>query len=157
MIQETILRNSQKKAKYYRTTTDLLSVDINTIVERENELTELLFITSYPPRECGIATYSQDLINALTTQFGNSFTSSICALESDTEQHKYLKQPKYILNTQCQNSYVKNAYKINNDKKIKLVVIQHEFGFFANNELKFKQFLQFHKKAYCICISYSIA
>ena len=28
-------------------------------------LPEVLFITSFPPRECGIATYSQDLIHAL--------------------------------------------------------------------------------------------
>ena len=31
----------------------------------EHEVAEILFITSYPPRECGIATYSQDLIKSL--------------------------------------------------------------------------------------------
>jgi hypothetical protein len=29
------------------------------------EIPVILFITSYPPRECGIATYSQDLLAAL--------------------------------------------------------------------------------------------
>ena len=47
-----------------------------------NDLAEILFITSYPPRECGIATYSQDLINALNHQFSNSFSIKICALEA---------------------------------------------------------------------------
>jgi hypothetical protein len=42
--------------------------------------TEILFITSYPPRECGIATYSQDLVKALNNKFSSSFTFSICAL-----------------------------------------------------------------------------
>jgi hypothetical protein len=28
-------------------------------------LPEILFVTSYPPRECGIASYSQDLMYAL--------------------------------------------------------------------------------------------
>jgi len=36
-------------------------------------LPEVLFITSYPPRVCGIATYSQDLITALNNKFSNSF------------------------------------------------------------------------------------
>jgi hypothetical protein len=30
---------------------------------------EILFISSYPPRECGIATYSQDLVKALNNKF----------------------------------------------------------------------------------------
>jgi hypothetical protein len=40
----------------------------------ENKLPEILFITSYPPRECGIATYSQDLVKALNNKFDHSFT-----------------------------------------------------------------------------------
>ena len=44
-------------------------------------LPEILFITSYPSRECGIATYSYDLINAVKKKFGNSFSLKICALE----------------------------------------------------------------------------
>ena len=38
-----------------------------TIQKNKILLPEILFITSYPPRECGIATYSQDLIKALNT------------------------------------------------------------------------------------------
>ena len=37
--------------------------------KRETNLPEIVFITSYPPRECGIATYSQDLIFALNNKF----------------------------------------------------------------------------------------
>jgi len=35
---------------------------------------EILFITSYPPRVCGIATYSHDLIKALNNKFSNSLS-----------------------------------------------------------------------------------
>ena len=108
-------------------------------VEPKNKLPELLFITSFPPRECGIATYSQDLIKALNNQFKDSFNCSICALESDTEQHTYTEQPKYILNTDQHNAFTKIAFRINTDKNIKLVIMQHEFGFFASKEEKFKQ------------------
>ena len=40
-----------------------------TLLENKIDLDEILFITSYPPRECGIATYSQDLIMALNNKF----------------------------------------------------------------------------------------
>lgn len=40
-----------------------------TVIKKENVLPEILFITSCPPRECGIATYSQDLIKALNNKF----------------------------------------------------------------------------------------
>ena len=35
----------------------------------KKETLEIVFITSYPPRECGIATYSQDLKNAILEKF----------------------------------------------------------------------------------------
>lgn len=99
---------------------------------------EILFITSYPPRECGIATYSQDLINALNDQFENSFVIKVCALESDAENHTYEVKPKYILNTDRPLDFTKKAFQINSNDNIKLVVIQHEFGFFAGKEEEFK-------------------
>src|SRR5436190_12196953 len=52
-------------------------------------LPEILFITSYPSRECGIATYSHDLVKALNSKFDQSFTISICALESENEKYTY--------------------------------------------------------------------
>ncbi len=103
-------------------------------------LPEILFITSFPPRECGIATYTQDLVNALNNQFENSFSCSICALENNNEHHGYLKTPKFILNTDQTSSFLKIASQINNNDNIMIVVIQHEFGFFAKNEIAFKNF-----------------
>lgn len=106
----------------------------------KSDLPEILFISSFPPRECGIATYSQDLLHALNHQFDTSFVSAVCALESETEQHQYAQAPKYLLNTDERNAFVKMAFKINQDASIKLVVFQHEFGFYAKNEAQFKLF-----------------
>jgi len=114
------------------------SLDLVKLLKQEEALPEILFVTSFPPRECGIATYSQDLIIALENQYDNSFKCSICALESYTEQHHYRQQPKYILNTDQCNAFAKTAFYINKDENIKLVVMQHEFGFFAKKETDFK-------------------
>src|SRR5476651_1762773 len=66
---------------------------------RANKLPGILFITSYPPRECGIATYSQDLIKALNNKYSGSFNITICAVGSDDERHTYSNEIKYTLNT----------------------------------------------------------
>ena len=106
----------------------------------EVHVPEIVFITSYPPRECGIATYSQDLIEALREQFDQSFKCSICALESDSEKHSYSETPSYILNTDHAHSYIAITEEINSNKNIQLVVMQHEFGFFSKNEEIFQVF-----------------
>jgi glycosyltransferase involved in cell wall biosynthesis len=106
-----------------------------------NDLAEILFITSYPPRECGIATYSQDLIKMLNNKFSNSFSIKVCALESGDSKYPYPDEVKYILNTSLADEYKKLALKINEDNHIKIVLIQHEFGFFKVQEQTFLQFL----------------
>lgn len=105
-------------------------------------LPEVLFITSFPPRECGIATYSQDLIRALTNKFKQSFKFSVCALENDAEQHEYTGKVHYTLNTDHKHSFYRLAEKINANAAIGLVVLQHEFGFFAKNEKDFVELLE---------------
>jgi glycosyltransferase involved in cell wall biosynthesis len=106
----------------------------------KNALPEILFLTSYPPRECGIATYSYDLIAALNAKFSRSFQISVCALETNDEQPTYTHKPAFRLNTHQPNSFAKVAFQINKSPNIQLVVIQHEFGFFAQNEDAFRAF-----------------
>ena len=105
------------------------------------DLTEILFITSYPPRECGIATYSQDMIKALNNKFSNSLSIKVCALESGRKNYEYPAEVKYVLKTSIAAVYEKLALKINNDKQVKIVLIQHEFGFYRLQEQAFLEFL----------------
>ncbi|MFV8342997.1 glycosyltransferase [Flavobacterium sp. XS2P39] len=108
----------------------------------KNELPEILFITTYPPRECGIATYSQDLIKALNNKFQKSFKIKICPLESNNEQHAYTDSIKYILNTDHSNAFINLACQINTSVNLQMVLIQHEFGLFKNNEADLRQFIK---------------
>ena len=109
--------------------------------ENSKDLAEILFITSYPPRECGIATYSQDLIKVLTNKFSNSLSIKVCALETGDTNHSYPGEVKYVLNTSLASEYEKLALKINNNNRIKIVLIQHEFGFYSRQEQAFLNFL----------------
>jgi glycosyltransferase involved in cell wall biosynthesis len=111
------------------------------VPDKTTDLAEILFVTSFPPRECGIATYSQDLIKVLNLKFSNSFSIKVCALESGDESFDYPPEVKYILKTSIAAEYEKLALKINDDKNVKIVLIQHEFGFYVRQELAFLQFL----------------
>ncbi|MEO9966659.1 MAG: glycosyltransferase [Reichenbachiella sp.] len=91
---------------------------------------EILFITSYPPRACGIATYSQDLIEAIREKFG-SFSLKVCALQEDNTTRNYPEEVKYILNSSDFSAYLQLAKKINEDEAIKIVFVQHEFGLYG--------------------------
>ena len=109
--------------------------------KKKKDLAEILIITSYPPRECGIATYSQDLIKSLNNKFSNSLSLKVCALESNGITYPYPKEVKYILKTSIAKDYEDLAISINQDKDIKIVLVQHEFGFFHKQEQAFLHFL----------------
>jgi len=103
---------------------------------------QVLLISSFPPRECGIATYSEDLVTALNKTIGDGFSINICPLESDTEKHVYDRHPEYILNTDTPGSFCTLAGLINNNRRILLVMIQHEFGFFEKKTDELLLFLK---------------
>jgi glycosyltransferase involved in cell wall biosynthesis len=137
---QNIQSKSIPSKAYVNELNNLLLVDI------KKELPEILFITTYPARECGIATYSQDLIKALNNKFKDCFKITICPLESNNEQHVYTDSIKYILNTDHPNGFSNLANKINTNINLQMVLIQHEFGLFKNNEADLKQFLKVVQK-----------
>jgi glycosyltransferase involved in cell wall biosynthesis len=105
-------------------------------------LPEILVITTFPPRQCGIATYSQDLIKALNDHYVDSFSIKICAIESNSEQHTYEDDDvKYVLNTSEPESYTALAKSINEDANLKVVLIQHEFGLVHETVSHFNSFI----------------
>jgi glycosyltransferase involved in cell wall biosynthesis len=108
----------------------------------KKQLPEVLLITSYPPRECGIATYSQDLLKALNNKFDDSFSLKVCAVESDSTPRNYPKEVDFVLNTRQKSQYFTLLNTINSNKNIKLVLIQHEFGLYEqSNAVDFLQFI----------------
>jgi len=109
--------------------------------DHSDKLAEILVLTSYPPRECGIATYSQDLIKALNKKFSKSVSIKVCALETASQHYEYPEEVKYILDTSQVTSYLSMAQTINDDENIQLVLIQHEFGLYKEQETAFLQLL----------------
>jgi glycosyltransferase involved in cell wall biosynthesis len=111
------------------------------LIDKIVKLPEILFVTTFPPRECGIATYSQDLIFALNNKFTKSFDLKIVALELHNEKHIYTEKLYAVLETDNPRMYEELAEHIDENKAIEIVLIQHEFGLFRNNEADFISFL----------------
>lgn len=118
----------------------------NGMPKQEISLPEILVISSYPPRQCGIATYSQDLVGALNNKFHSSFLLTICALENESEKHVYPAEVKYILNTDEPESFHQLSATINASPHIGIVILQHEFGFYSQKENEIRFFLASLKK-----------
>lgn len=137
-MKNSSLTNGNGKQEY-----DSIIQVVNT---SSNKLPGILFVTSYPPRECGIATYSQDLIKVLHHKFNQSFEIKVCALESDDEKYDYADEVMYILNVDHPEIFTQLTKTINTDTGISSVVIQHEFGFFEKRKKEFNRFLAAIKK-----------
>lgn len=105
-------------------------------------LPELLVLTTYPPRECGIATYTHDLIEAIHAQYAPNFTIKICALENTHETYKYPIKPAFRLLTDQKKSYQTLSLALAQNPQIKLVLIQHEFGLFEAEKEAFGEFIE---------------
>jgi glycosyltransferase involved in cell wall biosynthesis len=92
---------------------------------------KMIIVSSYPPRECGLATFSNDIVNAVARMFGNTLPIEICALQNAKAQFKYSSEVTHILSTSLLQEYRLVAEKINNRDDIGLVCFQHEFGLFG--------------------------
>jgi len=89
------------------------------------------FMSSFPPRECGIATFTQDLSSAMNKKWNPRLKSRILALDEEASYYNYNNKVLMQMNSEDIESYINIAKKINHSKKIKIVSIQHEFGLFG--------------------------
>jgi len=99
-----------------------------------NENMCVVFLTTYPPRECGIATFTADLLKNFDQMFVPSEETKVIALNTDVLQtHNYPKKVIFEISENEPNDYLAAAQKLNALSQVKLVSIQHEFGIFGND------------------------
>lgn len=94
---------------------------------------KMLLVSSYPPRECGLATFSNDIVHAVNHVFGNTLPIEICALQNEKDVYHYGEEVTHILNTALLKNYREVAEQINERDDIGLVCVQHEFGLFGGD------------------------
>ena len=91
--------------------------------------TRVIYVSSYIPRQCGIASYTKNLTNAVNL-LNPYHLAEIIAVNREKESLNYPEEVKLVLNDQKQADYSKTAEWINHSGA-DLVSLQHEFGLFG--------------------------
>ncbi len=94
----------------------------------------ILYVSTFPPRECGIATFTQDLTNAVDKEFSPGIKSKILAInDNGTSIYNYPRKVVMQINETEMEDYLNRANEINRSPYIKIVNIQHEYGIFGGD------------------------
>ena len=110
-----------------------------------------MFLSTYPPRACGIATFTQDLIRELEKT--GRVSAEVTAV-SDTE-YAYPPTVRFTLDQQDENSYAEAAEKINRSGS-DLLMIEHEYGIYGGKWGKYLLNLIGHVQIPCFATLHTV-
>ncbi len=101
-------------------------------MNHEFEESNILYLSTYPPRECGIATFARDLTSAVNKRISSSIKTGVVAINSNgVNIYNYPRKVVHQISDTDMNDYIELAKSINSSDNIKLVNIQHEYGMFG--------------------------
>jgi glycosyltransferase involved in cell wall biosynthesis/CBS domain-containing protein len=91
----------------------------------------VVYVSTYPPRECGIASYTKHLVDAISTFCARAVASpAVVAMNDRGGQYDYEIRVKSQIDSNNIQSYEKAAQYIN-DSDVDIVNLQHEYGIFG--------------------------
>jgi len=94
----------------------------------------ILNMGTYPPKQCGIATFSMDLRNSLVLQ---GHKVQVMTVSDDDSAYRYPAEVVHNLKQNQKQDYVRAAAFINSDPHIELLIIQHEYGIYGGEDGEF--------------------
>ncbi len=90
---------------------------------------KLAYIGSYPPRECGIGTFTENLVQSINESTDTS-EGIVIALSDHDEVYAYPKEVKLVIHQEQQTDYLEAANFINLSGA-DICVLEHEFGIYG--------------------------
>jgi glycosyltransferase involved in cell wall biosynthesis len=90
---------------------------------------KIAYIGTYPPRECGIGTFTQDLFVAMT-KGNHEHDGIVIAMDDQEESYDYPKEVQWIIQQEQQEDYIEAARFINLSGA-DVCILEHEFGIFG--------------------------
>ncbi len=91
---------------------------------------KIVFISTFPPRKCGIATFTSDLIENTAAAAKGEFEPLVVAMRADDQ--KYNDPVKFEIHENVKSDYICAADYIN-FSHVDVISVQHEFGIFGGN------------------------
>ncbi|WP_016776242.1 glycosyltransferase family 4 protein [Anaerophaga thermohalophila] len=94
---------------------------------------KIAFIGTYPPRECGIGTFTNNLYNSViinNTEKGYSNDGFVVALNDFNNKYEYPEEVKLTIRQEHQEDYIQ-AVKFINHSGAEVCILEHEFGIFG--------------------------
>jgi glycosyltransferase involved in cell wall biosynthesis len=99
---------------------------------QEDSTLPIAFVGTYPPRRCGIATFTRDL-SAAVAGAGDRVFPMIIAMTDAEGQYEYAREVKYEVRQGIRGDYARAAEFVNYSD-VRLVSIQHEHGIFGGDD-----------------------
>ena len=96
-----------------------------------NRKLRVLFIGTYVPKECGIATFTSDLLNSISVE-NNDIHCEVIALIDPSENHNYSEEVVFQIERNKLEDYYRAADFINHSDA-DVICLQHEFGLFGGD------------------------
>lgn len=97
---------------------------------QQEKVARVIYVGSYIPRECGIATFTKDLTTAINVLNPLCLAEIMAIDESESDEREYPWEVKYRVKQDDLDSYAKAADYIN-QSSADIIHIQHEFGIFG--------------------------
>lgn len=94
--------------------------------------TRMLFLGSFPPRECGIATFTKDVVDSYDRRFGTS--SEIIAIEEPGAPERAYPSNVVAKLTQDDRASYRAIADFVNAHSCEALNVQHEYGLFGGDE-----------------------
>lgn len=93
---------------------------------------EPAYVATYPPSECGIATFTKDVVTSVAkyTPFSKP---SVIAVKRESEIEPYERIVRFQIFKENRQSYL-DAAKYINESSIDIVSVQHEFGIYGGDD-----------------------
>ncbi len=90
-----------------------------------------LIVSTYPPRKCGIATFSEDLRDNLLKHVPEVL---VAAINDPFQSHKYPSEVVLKLQQENTADYIACATWANHEPNLDMLIIQHEYGIFGGQD-----------------------